>query len=68
MHRALRRIGLCLWWGTTRGPPSRRVRRQAFIVPPTRRNRLWQVDISVFETLGAGRWNRGGVGATGTDR
>jgi len=37
------------------------VRRQAFIDPPTRRNRLWQADFSEFETLGAGVWNLGGV-------
>jgi hypothetical protein len=28
---------------------------------PTRRNRLWQADVSEFETLGAGTWNLGGV-------
>ena len=36
-------------------------RREAFIVPPTRRNRLWQADFSEFETLGQGTWNLGGV-------
>jgi putative transposase len=37
------------------------VRREAFITPPVRRNRLWQADFSEFETLGAGVWNLGGV-------
>ena len=37
------------------------VRKQAFIDPPTRRNRLWQGDFSEFETNGAGTWSLGGV-------
>ena len=37
------------------------MRREAFIVPPTRRDRLWQADFSEFETAGAGTWNLGGV-------
>jgi len=38
-----------------------RVRREGFIMPPTRRNRLWQADFSEFETGAAGTWNLGGV-------
>lgn len=36
-------------------------RKEAFITPPTRRNRLWQADFSEFETGSAGVWNLGGV-------
>ena len=38
-----------------------RARKESFISPPTRRNRLWQADFSEFETAGAGVWNLGGV-------
>lgn len=38
-----------------------RVRKEGFIIPPTRRNRLWQADFSEFETGAAGTWNLGGV-------
>ncbi|MGH2703832.1 MAG: transposase [Actinomycetota bacterium] len=38
-----------------------RVRKEAFITPPTRRNRLWQADFSDFETDAAGNWVLGGV-------
>ena len=38
-----------------------RVRKEGFIVPPTRRNRLWQADFSEYETEAAGAWNLGGV-------
>ena len=62
MYRALRRNGLCLPVGhTSEVRQLAGVRREAFIVPPTRRNRLWQADFSEFETLGAGTWNLGGV-------
>lgn len=37
------------------------VRKETFIAPPTRRNRLWQADFSEFETAGQGTWNLGGV-------
>ena len=62
MYRALRRNGLCLpagYTGEVRALAG--ARREAFITPPTRRNRLWQADFSEFETLGQGTWNLGGV-------
>jgi len=37
------------------------VRKETFLTPPTRRNRLWQADFSEFETAAAGSWNLGGV-------
>lgn len=37
------------------------VRKETFITPPTRRNRLWQGDFSEFETAACGTWNLGGV-------
>lgn len=62
MYRALRRNGLCLPVGhTSEVRQLAGIRREAFIVPPTRRNRLWQADFSEFETLGQGTWNLGGV-------
>jgi transposase InsO family protein len=62
MYRALKRNGLCLPVGhTAEVRQLAGVRREAFIVPPTRRNRLWQADFSEFETLGQGTWNLGGV-------
>jgi transposase InsO family protein len=62
MYRALKRNGLCLpagYTGEVRQLAG--VRRETFITPPTRRNRLWQADFSEFETLGQGTWNLGGV-------
>jgi transposase InsO family protein len=38
-----------------------RQRREAFIKPVTRRNRVWQMDFSEFETAGQGVWNLGGI-------
>jgi putative transposase len=38
-----------------------KVRKETFISPPTRRNRLWQADFSDFETDAAGDWVLGGV-------
>lgn len=32
-------------------------RKAVFVTPPTRRNRLWQLDWSEFETLAGGSWN-----------
>jgi transposase InsO family protein len=62
MYRALKRNGLCLPVGYT-GEVRQLAgaRRETFIDPPTRRNRLWQADFSEFETLGQGTWNLGGV-------
>ena len=37
------------------------IRKETFIDPPTRRNRLWQADFSEYETSAAGVWNLGGV-------
>jgi putative transposase len=36
-------------------------RRAVFIDPPTRRNRVWQMDFSEFETTTGGTWRIGGV-------
>jgi transposase InsO family protein len=62
MYRVLARNGLCLPAGYT-GEVRQLAgaRREAFIVPPTRRNRLWQADFSEFETAAHGMWNLGGV-------
>ena len=38
-----------------------RARRNAFVDPPARRNRVWQTDFSELETAGAGVWQLGGV-------
>lgn len=38
-----------------------RARRNAFVDPPARRNRVWQTDFSEHETAGAGVWQLGGV-------
>lgn len=38
-----------------------RDRREAFITPPTRRNRVWQFDFSEFETTAEGTWQMGGT-------
>jgi len=62
MYRTLRRNGLCLPTGyTSEVRQHAGVRREAFITPPTQRNRLWQADFSEFETAGQGVWNLGGV-------
>lgn len=58
VERALRRKGLLL--------PARyladrrenaRCRKERFVSPPTRRNRVWQMDFSRFETAAGGSWN-----------
>ena len=57
MYRVLARNGLGLsanHTGEVRHQAG--VRKQAFIDPPTRRNRLWQADFSEFDTNGAGTW------------
>jgi len=62
MFRVLDRNGLCL-------PPNYTsevrllagIRKETFIDPPTRRNRLWQADFSEYETSAAGVWYLGGV-------
>lgn len=36
-------------------------RKAAFVEPPTRRNRVWQIDFSELESCGDGTWNLGGV-------
>jgi hypothetical protein len=62
MMRVLRRNGLLL--AATYTSEVRQlagVRKEAFITPPRRRNRLWQADFSEYETDGAGIWNLGGV-------
>lgn len=38
-----------------------KARREAFLDPPTRRNRVWQADFSEFETEREGTWQLGGV-------
>ena len=60
MYRVLSRNGLCLPAKDTAAVrQAAGVRREAFICPPVRRNRLWQADFSEFETAAGGRWNRG---------
>lgn len=62
MFRVLDRNGLALpanYTGEVR--QLARVRKETFISPPTRRNRLWQADFSDFETDAAGDWVLGGV-------
>lgn len=57
VERALRRRGLLL---PTRYLAQRREnarrRRQCFLDPPRRRNRVWQMDFTQFETTSAGTW------------
>ena len=36
-------------------------RRAVFLAPPTRRNRVWQMDFTEFETAGGGTWRIAGV-------
>jgi putative transposase len=38
-----------------------KARKEAFVAPVTRRNRIWQTDFSGFETAGGGNWQLGGV-------
>lgn len=38
-----------------------RARRNAFVAPPARRNRVWQTDFSELETAGQGVWQLGGL-------
>ncbi len=38
-----------------------RTRREAFVEPPTRRNRVWQFDFTEFETIIEGTWQMGGT-------
>lgn len=38
-----------------------RERREAFLEPPRRRNRVWQFDFAVFETEAGGTWRLGGT-------
>lgn len=62
VKRALSRRGLLL---PARYQAARRqlarARRAVFIAPPTRRNRIWQTDFSVFETTRGGIWSLSGV-------
>lgn len=58
VERALRRRGLLLpvrYLADRRENAKRR--KQRFLVPPTRRNRVWQMDFSRFETSAGGTWN-----------
>ena len=62
MYRVLARNGLCLpanYTGDVRQAAG--ARREAFIYPPARRNRLWQADFSEYETAAGGTWNLGAV-------
>ena len=62
MFRVLARNGLCLPANYTADVRQLAgIRKEAFITPPTRRNRLWQADFSEYETDMAGTWNLGGV-------
>jgi len=58
VERALRRRGLLLpaRYLAERRENARR-RKERFLVPPTRRNRVWQMDFSRFETAAGGTWN-----------
>lgn len=62
VKRALARRGLLL---PARYQAARRqlarARRAVFVAPPTRRNRIWQTDFSVFETTRGGVWCLSGV-------
>ena len=62
VKRALARRGLLL---PARYQAARRqlarARRAVFVAPPTRRNRIWQTDFSVFETTRGGIWSLSGV-------
>lgn len=62
VERALRRRDLLL---PVRYQRERRqlaaTRRAAFVDPPVRRNRVWQMDFSEFETAGGGTWRLAGV-------
>ena len=62
MYRVLAHNGLCLPAKDTAAVrQAAGVRREAFVCPPGRRNRLWQGDFSEYETATGGRWNLGGV-------
>ncbi len=62
MFRVLRRNGLCLPANyTSEVRQLAGIRKETFISPPTRRNRLWQADFSEYETSAGGVWNFGGV-------
>jgi len=62
VERALRRRGLLL---ALRYQTERRqlalVRRATFVDPPARRNRVWQMDFTEFETTRGGTWRLAGV-------
>ena len=62
VHRAMARRGLLQ---PVRYQAERRqlaaARREVFVEPPARRNRVWQADFSQFETTGEGTWQLGGV-------
>lgn len=38
-----------------------KARRAVFVDPPSRRNRVWQMDFTEFETTSGGTWRLGGV-------
>lgn len=38
-----------------------RERRETFLTPPARRNRVWQFDFTEYETTSGGRWQMGGT-------
>ncbi|MFV1963741.1 MAG: transposase, partial [Acidimicrobiia bacterium] len=62
MFRVLDRNGLCLPANyTSEVRQLAGIRKETFVDPPTRRNRLWQADFSEYETSTAGVWNLGGV-------
>ena len=62
MYRVLARNGLSLPANDTGDVrQAAGARREAFICPPARRNRLWQADFSEYETAAGGTWNLGAV-------
>lgn len=57
VERALRRLGLLLPSGFRADRRSwSRLRKRVFGDPPTKRNRVWQMDFSEFETARGGIW------------
>jgi len=62
MYRVLARNDLCLPANyTAEVRQLAGLRKETFVTPPMRRNRLWQADFSEYETSAAGVWNLGGV-------
>lgn len=61
VRRALRARALLRPAGATRERRLARARRNAFVDPPARRNRVWQTDFSELQTTAARTWQLGGL-------